>query len=104
MALGEAASLPAGAVTTPEAAQAAARYPFLLTRRALSSPFPEGPRRAQLLARLAERTADLHERMAAHDQSDYEGLGRLNEELREAGAETASLEERWLELAEQVEG
>jgi ATP/maltotriose-dependent transcriptional regulator MalT/DNA-binding SARP family transcriptional activator len=53
VALGEAASLPAGTVTAPEAVQAAARYPFLLTRRALSSPFPEGPRRAQLLARLA---------------------------------------------------
>jgi len=49
---------------------------------------------------LNERIADIHERMASHDQGDYEGLGRLNEELRSAEAETAALEERWFELSE----
>jgi hypothetical protein len=38
--------------------------------------------------------------MAAHDHSDYEGLARLNDQLRTAEAETAELEERWLELSE----
>ncbi len=52
------------------------------------------------LERLAERIARIHEQMAAHDQSDYEGLGRLNDELREAEAETSALEERWFELSE----
>ena len=52
------------------------------------------------LERLAERVAGLHERMAAHDQSDYEGIGRLNNEVRQAEAETATLEERWFELSE----
>jgi ATPase subunit of ABC transporter with duplicated ATPase domains len=52
------------------------------------------------LERLAERVAGLHEQMAAHDQSDYEGVGRLNDELREAETETATLEERWFELSE----
>ncbi|MBX3095019.1 MAG: ABC-F family ATP-binding cassette domain-containing protein [Cryobacterium sp.] len=52
------------------------------------------------LERLAERIAAIHERMVAHDQSDYEGLGRLNDELRDAESETAALEERWLELSE----
>jgi len=54
------------------------------------------------LERLSERVADIHERMAAHDQSDYQGLGRLSDELREAEAETTALEERWLELSERV--
>ncbi len=52
------------------------------------------------LERLAERIAGIHARMAAHDQSDYEGIGRLNDELRDAEAETATLEERWFELSE----
>ncbi|RGE21103.1 ABC-F family ATP-binding cassette domain-containing protein [Leucobacter sp. wl10] len=50
------------------------------------------------LERLAERIASIHERMAAHDQSDYEGIGRLSDESRDAEAETAALEERWFEL------
>jgi ATPase subunit of ABC transporter with duplicated ATPase domains len=52
------------------------------------------------LERLAERVSGIHEQMAAHDQSDYEGLGRLNDELRQAEVETATLEERWFELSE----
>ena len=38
--------------------------------------------------------------MAAHDQSDFAGLTRLGDELREVETETASLEERWFELTE----
>jgi ATP-binding cassette subfamily F protein uup len=52
------------------------------------------------LERLAERIVGIHDRMAAHDQSDYEGLGRLNDELRDAEAQTAALEERWFELSD----
>ena len=54
------------------------------------------------LERLGERIAGIHERMAAHDQSDYEGIGRLNNELREAEVETSSVEERWFELSENL--
>ncbi|QTX04130.1 ABC-F family ATP-binding cassette domain-containing protein [Agromyces archimandritae] len=54
------------------------------------------------LERLGQRVAGIHERMAAHDQADYAGLASLNEELRAAEAETAELEERWLELSELV--
>ncbi len=54
------------------------------------------------LERVAERIARIHERMAAHDHGDYEGLGRLNEDLRHVEAEQAALEERWLELSELV--
>jgi len=52
------------------------------------------------LERLTQRTAQIHERMALHDHSDYDGLARLGEELREVEAETAALEERWFELTE----
>lgn len=52
------------------------------------------------LERLSDRIARIHERMASHDQGDYEGLARLSEELREAESETEALEERWLELSE----
>jgi ABC-type multidrug transport system ATPase subunit len=54
------------------------------------------------LDRLAQQVADLHGRMAAHDQSDYEGVSRLNGELLQTQAEIAALEERWLELSELV--
>ena len=52
--------------------------------------------------KVGDRIAALQERMAAHDQSDYEGLRRLTERLRELEGETARLEERWLELSELV--
>lgn len=52
------------------------------------------------LERLTQRTAEIHERMAAHDQSDFAGLTRLGDELRDVETETASLEERWFELTE----
>ncbi|MCX7521790.1 ABC-F family ATP-binding cassette domain-containing protein [Microbacterium sp. STN6] len=54
------------------------------------------------LARLADQVAAVHERLAEHDQSDYEGLGRLTNELRELEANIADLETRWLELSELV--
>lgn len=52
------------------------------------------------LERLGERIAGIYERMAAHDQGDFEGLGRMSDELREAESEAAALEERWFELSE----
>lgn len=52
------------------------------------------------LDRLSKQVRAIHERMAAHDQSDYDGLARLNDELREAESETKTLEERWFELSE----
>ena len=52
------------------------------------------------LERLAERISGIHDRMATHDQTDYKGLDRLNDELREAEAENEALEERWFELSE----
>ncbi|GMA40757.1 ABC-F family ATP-binding cassette domain-containing protein [Mobilicoccus caccae] len=56
--------------------------------------------------RMSKLTAGIdkvHERMAAHDQSDFEGLRRHSEDLRALESELAELEERWLELSEVVE-
>ncbi|MFT4306150.1 MAG: ABC-F family ATP-binding cassette domain-containing protein [Microbacterium sp.] len=93
---GTAASRPAAAA--PDSAQTS-REPKLsgADERAARKELAAAERR---LERLAERIAGIHERMAAHDQSDYAGLGRLNDELRDAEAETTSVEERWFELSE----
>ena len=54
------------------------------------------------LAKLASQVQRVHEDMAEHDQSDYEGLQRLTQRLGALQAEEAELEERWLELTEQI--
>ena len=55
------------------------------------------------LAKLDEQKADLEAQMAAHDPSDYEGLGKLNEQLQSVTDESESLEMEWMELSEQLE-
>jgi ATP-binding cassette subfamily F protein uup len=56
------------------------------------------------LAKLQGQEAGIHERLAAHDQSDYEGLTTLSAELRALEAEVANLETRWLEVTALIEG
>ncbi|MGW8481620.1 ABC-F family ATP-binding cassette domain-containing protein [Microbacterium sp. NPDC055903] len=91
-----------GAATTPTAtsggAPAAARVSGA-EERAVRKELAAAERR---LERLTGQAAQLHETMAAHDPSDYEGLGRLNDQLRAIEAESAEVEERWFELSEQV--
>lgn len=55
------------------------------------------------LAKLEEQKADLEAQMAAHDPSDYEGLGKLNEQLQAVTDESESLEMEWMKLSEQLE-
>ncbi|WP_114856392.1 ABC-F family ATP-binding cassette domain-containing protein [Brachybacterium sp. YJGR34] len=55
------------------------------------------------MAKLGTRTESLHATLAAHDQSDYQGLQSITEELRAVEREVEELEERWLELSELVE-
>ncbi|WP_449280385.1 ABC-F family ATP-binding cassette domain-containing protein [Leucobacter sp.] len=55
------------------------------------------------LERVSGNIEVVHRRLAEHDQSDYEGLQRHADELREMEAEVAQLEERWLELSESVD-
>jgi ABC transport system ATP-binding/permease protein len=52
------------------------------------------------LERITERINTIHQQMTEHDQSDYTGVIRLGEELRDAEAEQATLEDRWLGLSE----
>jgi len=76
---------------------------------------PPGPSGAELRAaqkelnanerkvgQLQEKIAKIHEKMAGHDQSDYEGLGKLTAEISELQDQVDQLEERWLELSEIV--
>jgi ABC-type multidrug transport system ATPase subunit len=51
------------------------------------------------LARVEERIEALHVTMAAHDPTDYLGLGGLHDELRDLQAEVTELEDAWLELS-----
>ncbi|MGV0814860.1 ABC-F family ATP-binding cassette domain-containing protein [Mycolicibacterium boenickei] len=55
------------------------------------------------LAKLAGRITAKHDELAAYDQSDHVGLGRLTAELRELESQVAELETRWMELSEQLE-
>lgn len=55
------------------------------------------------LAKLEDQKADLESQMAAHDPSDYEGLGKLNEQLQAVTDESEELELEWMELSEQLE-
>ena len=52
------------------------------------------------LEKLATRIAEVHDTMATHDQSDYQGLGDLAKEIAAAQAERSQLETRWLQLAD----
>jgi len=55
------------------------------------------------IGKLQGDIAAAHERIAAHDQSDYIGLGALTDELQGLETQLADLETRWLELSEQLE-
>ena len=52
------------------------------------------------LANLDKKIRAAHDGLAAHDQSDYVGIGTLTAELQGFEAEVSRLEERWLELSE----
>ncbi|WP_261164637.1 ABC-F family ATP-binding cassette domain-containing protein [Microbacterium sp. Marseille-Q6965] len=56
------------------------------------------------LQNLQSRVTRIHADMAAHDPADYDGLAALNADLRDRMAEITELEERWLELGEQLDG
>ncbi|MGC3021924.1 ABC-F family ATP-binding cassette domain-containing protein [Brevibacterium sp. FAM 24630] len=53
--------------------------------------------------KLSGQVAQKHEEMAAHDQTDFEGLAALTARLRELQDELDELELRWLETTEALE-
>ena len=54
------------------------------------------------LEKMSDRINALHVEIADHDHSDYTGLAALTERLRTLEAEHTELEDRWLELSEDV--
>ncbi|WP_062303412.1 ABC-F family ATP-binding cassette domain-containing protein [Demequina subtropica] len=68
-------------------------------RRAVEKELKAAERR---MAKIQELTEGLHNEMVMHDQSDFAGLARYMKELQALEGENAELEERWLELTEQL--
>jgi len=56
------------------------------------------------LEKYAHQVTALHNRFAAHDQGDYDGLAKLQAELTSVEDAQAELEFRWLELTEMLGG
>lgn len=54
------------------------------------------------LEKLATDETVLHEQMAAHDQSDYQGLAKMAEKQAELNAKRDQLELEWLETSEHL--
>jgi len=54
------------------------------------------------MAKLGNEVERLHEQLAAHNPNDYEGMAGVTERLRAVEKENTALEERWLELSEQL--
>lgn len=55
------------------------------------------------LTKLTTAIEKIHKQMAAHDQSDYEGLHHQSERLQEMEVEAEQLEEQWLALSETID-
>jgi len=55
------------------------------------------------MSKISAAIDKVHQKMADHDQSDFDGLRKHSDDLRAQEAELAALEEQWLELSEGVE-
>ncbi|WP_433996965.1 ATP-binding cassette domain-containing protein [Agromyces mangrovi Wang et al. 2018] len=97
---GAGASAVAAATTTQAPATPAASALTGAARRTAEKELASIDRR---LEKQQREIAEAHERLAAHDQTDFTGLGVLTVELGELEASVADLETRWLELSEQLE-
>jgi len=56
------------------------------------------------MAKVADAIQAQHDAFATADQADYTRLQLLQVELAALDTEAAQLEDRWLELSEQLEG
>jgi len=89
----------AESLATPDAAPREVSASSAAEQRAAAKALQATERKIE---RLGERIQKLHSTMAVHDPADYQGLGRLHDELRDLEAEVAELEDAWLELSEQA--
>lgn len=56
------------------------------------------------IAKWQQQIAEIHEKLATHDQSDYDGLGALTTQLQKLENDVVVNETRWIELSELLEG
>lgn len=56
------------------------------------------------MAKVADAITAQHDAFATADQGDYAALQRLQHDLAALDTEAAGLDDRWLELSEQLEG
>ncbi len=55
------------------------------------------------IAKWQQQIAEIHEKLALHDQSDYDGVGALTAQLQKLENDVVSNEVRWIELSELLE-
>ncbi|MFO0930988.1 MAG: ABC transporter C-terminal domain-containing protein, partial [Gemmataceae bacterium] len=91
-----------GAAVTKPAAVAAAGSSGGLSGAELRAAQKELTAIERRLEKLSGQIDTAHQRLAEHDQGDYEGLQRLTGSLRELEGEVTELEDRWMELSEDV--
>ena len=84
----------------PSAAKPAARVVPKLGGAELRNAQKEHSAAVRKIEKVKSQIAQLHDRMAAHDQNDYTGLGVLSTELRTLEKTLETVEYRWLELDE----
>ncbi|AMB59117.1 ABC-F family ATP-binding cassette domain-containing protein [Microterricola viridarii] len=56
------------------------------------------------IAKWQQQIAEIHEKLATHDQGDYDGLGALTAQLSKLENDVVTNETRWIELSELLEG
>ncbi|RZU65952.1 ATPase subunit of ABC transporter with duplicated ATPase domains [Microterricola gilva] len=56
------------------------------------------------LAKWQQQIVELHEKLAVHDQSDYDGLAALTTQLQKLERDVVEHETRWVEVSELIEG
>jgi hypothetical protein len=90
----------AGGASGPAAPAAAAKPVPKVSGAELRNAEKEFGSIERKIAKQQGDVAAVHERMAAHDQSDFAGLGELAAEISRIEGVIADLEMRWLELSD----
>jgi ATPase subunit of ABC transporter with duplicated ATPase domains len=99
-AAGDRAESRSGQVSTGSTSEAGSTTEKKLGGAELRNAQKEHAAAGRKIEKLTGQIADVHSRMAAHDQSDYAGLGALSKEIADLQAQLDTVELRWLELEE----